>query len=136
MNILDLERNSDQMRAIRGRHIGMIFQEPMTALNPCYTVGDQITEGILLHVTPDKKEARARAVDIIRRVGLPQPERLLGQYPHELSGGMRQRAMIALALSCRPDLLLADEPTTALDVTTQAQILDVMRELQSDFGMS
>jgi peptide/nickel transport system ATP-binding protein len=136
INILDLGRNSDEMRAVRGRHIGMIFQEPMTALNPCYTVGDQISEGILLHVTPDKKEARARAVDIIRRVGLPQPERLLNQFPHELSGGMRQRAMIALALSCRPDLLLADEPTTALDVTTQAQILDVMRELQSDFGMS
>jgi peptide/nickel transport system ATP-binding protein len=136
VDILSYGRNSDEMRAIRGRHVGMIFQEPMSALNPCYTVGDQITEGILLHVTKDPKDARARAVDIVRRVGLPAPERLLNTYPHELSGGMRQRAMIALALSCHPDLLLADEPTTALDVTTQAQILDVMRELQSDFGMS
>ena len=136
VDILSYGRNSDEMRGIRGKHVGMIFQEPMTALNPCYTVGDQITEGILLHITQDAKEARARAIDIVRRVGLPQPERLLNTYPHELSGGMRQRAMIALALSCHPDLLLADEPTTALDVTTQAQILDVMRELQHDFGMS
>jgi peptide/nickel transport system ATP-binding protein len=136
VNILDYGRNSDEMRAIRGRHIGMIFQEPMTALNPCYTVGDQITEGILLHHTKDRKEAASLAIDILQRVGLPQPKRLMTTYPHQLSGGMRQRAMIALALSCRPDLLLADEPTTALDVTTQAQILDVMRELQNDFGMS
>ena len=136
LSILEFGRNSDEMRAIRGRHIGMIFQEPMTALNPCYTVGDQIAEGILLHHTKDPKEARSRSIDILRRVGLPRPESLMNTYPHELSGGMRQRAMIALALSCRPDLLLADEPTTALDVTTQAQILDVMRELQTDFGMS
>jgi peptide/nickel transport system ATP-binding protein len=136
VDVLRYGRNSPEMRALRGDKVGMIFQEPMTALNPCYTVGDQITEGILLHVTQDAKEARARALDIVRRVGLPQPERLLNTFPHELSGGMRQRAMIALALSCRPDLLLADEPTTALDVTTQAQILDVMRELQNDFGMS
>jgi peptide/nickel transport system ATP-binding protein len=136
VNLLQYGRNSDEMRAIRGRHIGMIFQEPMTALNPCYTVGDQITEGILLHQTDDRKRAEAQAIDIVQRVGLPQPKRLMGSFPHQLSGGMRQRAMIALALSCRPDLLLADEPTTALDVTTQAQILDVMRELQNDFGMS
>jgi peptide/nickel transport system ATP-binding protein len=136
VDVLKYGRNSEEMRAIRGRHIGMIFQEPMTALNPCYTIGDQITEGILLHRSKDPKEAVTRALDILNRVGLPQPKRLMGTYPHELSGGMRQRAMIALALSCHPDLLLADEPTTALDVTTQAQILDVMRELQSDFGMS
>ena len=136
VDIVTLDRNGDEMRAIRGRHIGMIFQEPMTALNPCYTVGEQITEGILLHHTREQKEANARAIDILARVGMAQPARLMGTYPHELSGGMRQRAMIALALSCRPDLLLADEPTTALDVTTQAQILDVMRELQNDFGMS
>jgi peptide/nickel transport system ATP-binding protein len=136
VNLLQYERNSDEMRAIRGRHISMIFQEPMTALNPCYTVGDQIVEAILLHQTRNRKEATARAVDILRRVGLPNPERLLRTYPHQLSGGMRQRAMIALALSCEPDLLLADEPTTALDVTTQAQILDIMRELQAEIGMS
>lgn len=136
VNILEYDRDSDEMRAIRGRHIGMIFQEPMTALNPCYTIGNQIIEGILLHRTKDKKEAKQRALDIMQRVGLPHPQRLLNSYPHQLSGGMRQRAMIALALSCAPDLLLADEPTTALDVTTQAQILDVMRELQNDFGMS
>jgi peptide/nickel transport system ATP-binding protein len=136
MNLLEYGRNSVAMRAVRGRHVGMIFQEPMTALNPCYTVGDQITEGILLHQTSDPKEAEAQAIDIVERVGLPQPKRLMASFPHQLSGGMRQRAMIALALSCRPDLLLADEPTTALDVTTQAQILDVMRELQNDFGMS
>jgi peptide/nickel transport system ATP-binding protein len=136
VNLLGYGRNSDEMRAIRGRHIGMIFQEPMTALNPCYTIGDQIVEGILLHQTRNRKAAQAQALDIMRRVGLPSPERLLRSFPHQLSGGMRQRAMIALALSCRPDLLLADEPTTALDVTTQAQILDVMRDLQAEIGMS
>jgi peptide/nickel transport system ATP-binding protein len=136
VSLLDYDRNSGEMRAIRGRRIGMIFQEPMTALNPCYTIGDQIVEGILLHQTRDRRAAERQALDIMRRVGLPSPERLLRTYPHQLSGGMRQRAMIALALSCRPDLLLADEPTTALDVTTQAQILDVMRELQAEIGMS
>ena len=136
VNILDYGRNSDEMRAIRGRHISMIFQEPMTALNPCYTVGDQIMESILLHQTKDRRAAEARALDIVARVGLPSPKRLLATYPHQLSGGMRQRAMIALALSCNPALLLADEPTTALDVTTQAQILDVMRELQAESGMA
>ena len=136
VNLLEYDRNSDAMRAIRGRHISMIFQEPMTALNPVYTIGDQITEAILLHQTNNKHEAEARAVEILDKVGLPNPKRLLGNFPHQLSGGMRQRAMIALALSCTPDLLLADEPTTALDVTTQAQILDVMRELQAEIGMS
>src|SRR6266542_3769152 len=136
INLLEYDRNSDAMRAIRGRHISMIFQAPMTALNPLYPNGDQITEAILLHQTKDRKQAEARAVEILAKVGLPNPKRLLGQFPHQLSGGMRQRAMIALALSCEPDLLLADEPTTALDVTTQAQILDVMRELQAEIGMS
>src|SRR6266508_4900727 len=136
INLLEYDRDGDAMRAIRGRHISMIFQEPMTALNPLYPIGDQITEAILLHQTKDHKEAEVRAVEILSKVGLPNPKRLLGQFPHQLSGGMRQRAMIALALSCEPDLLLADEPTTALDVTTQAQILDVMRELQAEIGMS
>ena len=136
VNLLDYGRNSDKMRAVRGQHAGMIFQEPMTALNPCYTIGDQIAEAILLHQTRDRREATSHALDIVAKVGLPNPKRLLDQYPHELSGGMRQRAMIALALSCAPDLLLADEPTTALDVTTQAQILDVMRDLQAEIGMS
>ncbi|HEU5316675.1 MAG TPA: ABC transporter ATP-binding protein [Chloroflexota bacterium] len=136
VDVLRYGRNSQEMRAIRGDHVGMIFQEPMTSLNPCYTVGEQIAEGIILHQTPDRAEAEKRTVAILARVGLPNAARLAHQYPHELSGGMRQRAMIALALSCRPGLLIADEPTTAIDVTTQAQILDVMRELQSDFGMS
>ncbi|ACZ42708.1 oligopeptide/dipeptide ABC transporter, ATPase subunit [Thermobaculum terrenum ATCC BAA-798] len=136
IDILKLGRNSDEMRNIRGDDISMIFQEPMTSLNPVYTIGDQIMEAILLHQTPDKKEARRRAVDILRRVGMPNPERIADSYPHELSGGMRQRAMIALALSCTPVLLIADEPTTALDVTTEAVILDLMRELQAEIGTS
>ncbi|HEX2037079.1 MAG TPA: ABC transporter ATP-binding protein [Chloroflexota bacterium] len=136
VDLLRYDRSGDEMRRIRGRHIGMIFQEPMTALNPCYTIGDQIMESILLHQTRDKRVAQAQALEVMSRVGLPSPRRLLQAYPHQLSGGMRQRAMIALALCCRPDLLLADEPTTALDVTTQAQILDVMRELQAERGMS
>jgi peptide/nickel transport system ATP-binding protein len=129
-------RDSDEMHHIRGKNISMIFQEPMTSLNPCYTVGNQISEAILLHQTPDRNEARAQAIGILRRVGMPNPERIYNAFPHQLSGGMRQRAMIAMALSCTPVLLIADEPTTALDVTTEAQILDLMRELQAEIGMS
>ena len=128
--------SEDRLRQIRGNDIAMIFQEPMTSLNPVYTVGNQIEEAILLHQTSDRDEAHRRAVEILRRVGMPNPERIARSYPHQLSGGMRQRAMIAMALSCTPTLLIADEPTTALDVTTEAQILELMRELQADFGMS
>jgi peptide/nickel transport system ATP-binding protein len=124
------------MRKIRGNNISMIFQEPMSSLNPCYTVGNQIEEAILLHQTNDKTEAHKRAVEVLTKVGMPNPSRIAGSFPHELSGGMRQRAMIAMALSCNPTLLIADEPTTALDVTTEAQILDLMRGLQSEIGTS
>lgn len=135
-DVLKLERNGERMREIRGDQVGMIFQEPMTSLNPCYTVGNQIEEAILLHQTDDKAQARKGAVDILRHVGMPNPQRVVDQYPHELSGGMRQRAMIAMALSCTPALLIADEPTTALDVTTESQILQLMRDLQAEIGMS
>jgi peptide/nickel transport system ATP-binding protein len=135
-DLLRLDRDGPEMRHIRGDQVGMIFQEPMTSLNPSYTIGNQIEEAILLHQTHDKEKAREGAVDILRRVGMPNPERVVKQYPHELSGGMRQRAMIAMALSCNPALLIADEPTTALDVTTESQILQLMRDLQAEFGMS
>ena len=127
VDITGLKPTSDAMRAIRGSEIAMIFQEPMTSLNPVYRVGSQIQEAIQLHQTPDKKESWEQAVDMLRQVGMPNPERIASSYPHELSGGMRQRAMIAMALSCHPALLIADEPTTALDVTTEAQILALMR---------
>ena len=136
VDLLQSERNSREIREIRGNQIGMIFQEPMTSLNPCYTVGAQIEEAVLLHQTPDKAEARRRAIDILQKVGMPNPARIADNFPHQLSGGMRQRAMIAMALSCTPTLLIADEPTTALDVTTEAQILDLMRDLQSQIGTS
>jgi peptide/nickel transport system ATP-binding protein len=136
VNILSLGKNSDEMRAIRGNNISMIFQEPMTSLNPLFTIGNQIEEAILLHQTRDKKESRRRAIEILDKVGMPNPERIADSYPHQLSGGMRQRAMIAMALSCTPVLLVADEPTTALDVTTEAQILDLMRGLQAEYGTS
>jgi len=126
-----------EMRALRGQAISMIFQEPMTSLNPVYTVGDQIIEGIQIHlddVTPEG--ARARAIDMLRKVGIPSPEQRVDEYPHQLSGGMRQRVMIAMALACGPELLIADEPTTALDVTIQAQILELLNALQEDLGMS
>jgi ABC-type dipeptide/oligopeptide/nickel transport system ATPase component len=136
IDITKLGPTSDAMRAIRGAEIAMIFQEPMSSLNPVYTVGAQIQEAILLHQTPDKKKAWDEAVDMLRQVGMPNPERIATSYPHQLSGGMRQRAMIAMALSCHPALLIADEPTTALDVTTEAQILALMRRLKDEIGMS
>ncbi len=136
VNITDLDPRGHEIRSIRGREIAMIFQEPMTSLNPSYTVGNQIVEAILLHQDVSKEEARDRAINILRRVELPNAEAVVDRYPHELSGGMRQRAMIAMALSCTPSLLIADEPTTALDVTTEAEILDLMRELQAQMGMT
>jgi len=125
-----------QMRAIRGAKISMIFQEPMTSLNPVFTIGSQIMEVLRLHQKLSYRAARARAEEMLHKVGIPEPRRRLDEYPHQFSGGMRQRAMIAMALSCNPRLLIADEPTTALDVTIQAQILDLLRALQAENGMS
>jgi len=122
-----------EMRSIRGNEIAMIFQEPMTSLNPVYTIGNQIMEAIILHQKLDKKRAKKKAIDMLREVGIPLPEQRVDEYPHQLSGGMRQRAMIAMALSCNPSLLIADEPTTALDVTIQAQVLELMNKLRSEF---
>ena len=122
------------MEGIRGNDISMIFQEPMTSLNPLLTVGRQISEAIALHQGVSRREAKDRAIEMLRRVHIPEPERRVHAYPHQLSGGMRQRVMIAMALSCNPKVLIADEPTTALDVTIQAQILDLMRELQDTLG--
>ena len=133
-NLLDAD--DERMREIRGNEIAMIFQEPMTALNPVYTVGNQIMETVRLHQGLDKEAARARAIDMLEKVGIPAPEQRVDEYPHQLSGGMRQRVMIAMAMACDPALLIADEPTTALDVTIQAQILDLIRELQEREGMS
>ena len=133
-NLLALaEKELDQ---IRGNEITMIFQDPLTSLNPVFTVGNQITESIRTHMHLPKKEARERAVDLLRRVGMPDAAGVMKKYPHTLSGGMRQRVMIAMALSCNPKLLIADEPTTALDVTIQAQIMELLRELQKETGMS
>lgn len=131
-----LQLSEAEMRKVRGRSISMIFQEPMTSLNPVYTVGDQITEVMVLHQGVSKKEAEARAAEMLMRVGIADPISCMRNYPHQLSGGMRQRAMMAMALSCQPQLLLADEPTTALDVTIQAQILDLLQELQTEMQMS
>lgn len=133
-NLLTL--SARQMRAIRGRRISMIFQEPMTALNPVMTVGDQIAEGIVAHQAAGRRAARAMAIDLLDKVEIPQPTRRAREYPHQLSGGMRQRVMIAMALALRPDLLIADEPTTALDVTVQAQILVLIEKLQAEIGMT
>lgn len=130
-----LKLPEEEMRAIRGNKIGMIFQEPMTSLNPVFTVGNQIEESILLHQKVSKEEARNRAIEMLRKVGIPAPEQRYKEYPHQLSGGMRQRVMIAIALSCNPSVLIADEPTTALDVTVQAQILELINELQQTLGM-
>jgi len=125
-----------EMRGVRGREIGMIFQEPMTSLNPVLSIGRQLTEGLEIHMKMKPLEARARAVELLAMVGIPDPERRLGQYPHQFSGGMRQRMMIAMALGCNPSLILADEPTTALDVTIQAQILELLRDLARRLGVA
>ena len=130
-----LSLDESEMRAIRGNRISMIFQEPMTSLNPVMRIGDQITEAVRLHRQMSRKEATAKAVEMLRLVKIPEAERRAQEYPHQLSGGMRQRAMIAMALACRPALLIADEPTTALDVTIQAQILALILELQKELGM-
>ena len=136
VELTGLAPDGKQMRSIRGSEIAMIFQEPMTSLSPVHNVGSQIAEAIRLHTDCNKKEAKQRAIHIMERVGIPDASRRYDAFPHELSGGLRQRAMIAMALSCRPTLLIADEPTTALDVTIQAQILALMRELQQEFGMA
>jgi len=134
IDLAALNARGPEIRSIRGGEIAMVFQEPMTSLDPVYTIGDHLGEAITLHQQVNKREARERAVAMLEQVGMPQPSRTVDAYPHQLSGGMRQRAMIAVALSCHPSLLIADEPTTALDVTTEAQILDLMRELQAQMG--
>jgi len=136
LDLTQLPSQSDKMRSIRGAEISMIFQEPMTSLSPVHTIGNQIVEAIRLHRPVSKDEAEELAVEVLDLVGMPLPKRTVTQYAHELSGGMRQRAMIAMALSCHPSLLIADEPTTALDVTTEAQILRLMRQLQDELGMA
>ena len=128
--------NEKQMQKFRGEKCSIIFQDPMTSLNPVFTIGNQLMEAILLHTDKDKKQARERAIEMLTLVGVNEPESRLKQYPHELSGGMRQRVMIAMALVCEPDILIADEPTTALDVTIQAQILELMQDLQKKLGMA
>jgi oligopeptide/dipeptide ABC transporter ATP-binding protein len=136
VDLTKLDSNGPEIRSIRGNEIAYIFQEPMASLSPVHTIGHQIVETIMLHQEVDKSEARARAIDVLGRVGMVRPSQTIDRYAHQLSGGQRQRAVIALALSCRPSLLIADEPTTALDVTTEAQILALMKELQRDFGMA
>jgi len=133
-NLLQLEEK--EMERVRGNDISMIFQEPMTSLNPVFTIGDQIMEAITLHQGVDRTEARKRTIEMLDRVQIPSPETRIDAYPHQLSGGMRQRAMIAMALSCQPKLLIADEPTTALDVTIQAQVLRLLKEIQREMGMA
>jgi oligopeptide transport system ATP-binding protein len=134
VDIATLEPSGRAMRSLRGKDMAMIFQEPMTALNPVYTIGDQIAEVLVEHENLSQREALARAVELLRLVGVPSPEERVRQYPHEFSGGMRQRAVIAIALACSPALLIADEPTTALDVTVQAQVLRLMKDMQARFG--
>ncbi len=136
IDIANLPDRGNKIRQFRGKEIAMVFQEPMTSLSMLHTVGDQIIETILLHQAISKKDARKRAIEMLDRVGLPKANRLVDEYPFRLSGGMRQRAMIAMALSCNPNLLIADEPTTALDVTTQAQIIDLIKDLQAQLNMA
>jgi len=136
IDLAQLEKTDPTIRRIRGAEMAMIFQEPMASLSPVHTIGFQIMEGILLHQKVTRAEARQLAIETLNLVGMPQPSATIDRYPHQLSGGMRQRAMIAMALACRPSLLIADEPTTALDVTTQAQILTLMRRLQAELGMA
>ncbi|HEY9075609.1 MAG TPA: ABC transporter ATP-binding protein [Anaerolineaceae bacterium] len=139
VDVIDLAKmdpRGKDIRKIRGKEIAMIFQEPMTSLSPVHTIGHQISQAILLHTNATKAEAREKTIEVLRLVGIPRPEIRVDGYPFQLSGGMRQRAMIAMALSCQPSLLIADEPTTALDVTTQAQILDLMLKLQAEMGMA
>ena len=136
VDLTQLDPKGKEIRAIRGAEIAMVFQEPMTSLSPVHTIGNQIVEAITLHQKIDRMEARGRAIEILNRVGMPKPVQTVDSYPYQLSGGMRQRGVIAMALSCHPSLLIADEPTTALDVTTEAQILDLMRDLQQELGMA
>ncbi len=131
-----LTMSPDRIRSVRGDEISMIFQEPMTSLNPVFTCGNQVMESVLLHQKVSKQQARERAIETFKLVGIPDPERRLGEYPHQLSGGLRQRVMIAMALSCNPKILVCDEPTTALDVTIQAQILSLLKRLQKELGMA
>jgi peptide/nickel transport system ATP-binding protein len=135
LDLAAMSPRSRQLRRIRGQDISMIFQEPMTSLSPIHTVGDQISEAIILHLSLTQEQARTRTIELLNRVGIPRPRENFDAYPFQLSGGMRQRVMIAMALSCNPALLIADEPTTAVDVTTQAQIMELLLELQQEYGM-
>ncbi|PWZ69414.1 hypothetical protein DD878_11265 [Staphylococcus pseudintermedius] len=126
----------EQMNQMRGKEIAMIFQEPMTSLNPVFTIGNQLMEMLMLHLKLSKSEAKAKVISLLKQVGIPRAEKVVDEYPHQLSGGMRQRVMIAMAISCSPQLLIADEPTTALDVTVQAQILDLLKRIQEDNQIS
>lgn len=136
VEMTSLDPNGDKIRSIRGNEISMIFQEPLTSFSPVHTIGDQIAEAVKLHQMANSQEARERSIEMLAQVGIASPEQRFDEYPHQFSGGMRQRAMIAMALSCNPLLLIADEPTTALDVTIQAQILELMQSLQDEFGMA